>query len=85
MTHEYVRGCMLALAECIDGVLPFSREKSLAMTKIEEAMMWANAAIARNQGGLIRVFKRESESVAPRTPYVTPYGDDTSSSPGDQK
>ena len=26
-----------------------SREKSLAMTKLEEAVMWANAAIARNE------------------------------------
>lgn len=25
-----------------------SREKSLAMTKLEEAVMWANAGIARN-------------------------------------
>lgn len=28
---------------------PESRERSLAMTKIEEAVMWANAAIARNE------------------------------------
>lgn len=27
---------------------PDSRERSLALTKIEEAVMWANAAIARN-------------------------------------
>ena len=26
-----------------------SREKSLAHTKVEEATMWANAAIARNE------------------------------------
>ena len=25
------------------------REKSLAMTKLEEAVMWANASIARNE------------------------------------
>jgi hypothetical protein len=28
-----------------------SREQSLALTKIEEAVMWANAAIARNESG----------------------------------
>lgn len=28
---------------------PKSREQSLAITKVEEAMFWANAAIARNQ------------------------------------
>jgi len=28
---------------------PESRERSLALTKLEEAVMWANAAIARNE------------------------------------
>lgn len=37
------------LAYLIDGNCPNSREKSLAITKIEEAMMWANASIARNE------------------------------------
>lgn len=36
-------------AELIDHLCPDSREKSLAMTKLEEAVMWANAAIARNE------------------------------------
>ena len=35
------------MAECINYYCPNSREKSLAITKIEEAVMWANAAIAR--------------------------------------
>ena len=34
----------LLLADC-----PRSRELSLALTKIEEAVFWANAAIARNE------------------------------------
>lgn len=37
------------LAFDIDAVCPDSREKSLAMTKLEEVMFWANASIARNQ------------------------------------
>ncbi len=36
------------LAELVNRVCPESREKSLAMTKIEEAVMWANASIARS-------------------------------------
>lgn len=35
-------------AYLIDELVPDSREKSLAMTKLEEAVMWANAGIARN-------------------------------------
>lgn len=30
-------------------VNPNSREKSLAMTKLEECVMWANVSIARNE------------------------------------
>ena len=36
------------LAYLIDELCPDSREKSLAMTKLEEASMWANASIARS-------------------------------------
>ena len=35
------------LAYLIDTLCPNSREKSLAMTKLEEGIMWANASIAR--------------------------------------
>lgn len=35
------------LASLINDVVPDGREKSLAITKIEEAIMWANAGIAR--------------------------------------
>jgi hypothetical protein len=38
------------LAEMVLESCPASREKSLALTKIEEAVMWANASIARNEG-----------------------------------
>ncbi|OTN83702.1 hypothetical protein A5819_003469 [Enterococcus sp. 7E2_DIV0204] len=36
------------LAYLIDEVCPDSREKSLATTKLEESVMWANASVARN-------------------------------------
>jgi hypothetical protein len=41
------------LAKAYAGVLmmncPPSRERSLALTALEEAVMWANASIARNE------------------------------------
>ena len=37
------------LASVIVQVTPESREQSLALTKLEECIMWANAAIARNE------------------------------------
>ena len=37
LAHAYVTNC------------PPSRELSLALTKLEEAVMWANASIARNE------------------------------------
>lgn len=36
------------LAHMIDELCPSSREKSVAMTNLETAVMWANASIARN-------------------------------------
>jgi hypothetical protein len=36
------------LAYLIDDLCPNSREKSVAMTNLETAVMWANASIARN-------------------------------------
>lgn len=36
------------LAEMINEYVPDSREQSIAITKLEESSMWANAGIARN-------------------------------------
>lgn len=37
-------------AEFLNHLIPDSREKSLALTALEESMVWANKAIARNGG-----------------------------------
>lgn len=47
--YERLRKKAKELAYLIDGLCPDSREKSLAMTKLEEAVMWANASIARHE------------------------------------
>ena len=47
--YEEIRAKGMLFALEVFGSCPESREKSLAMTKIEEAVMWANAAIARNE------------------------------------
>ena len=46
--YELLRAKAKELAYLIDEDCPGSREKSLAFTKLEEAVMWANASIARN-------------------------------------
>jgi hypothetical protein len=47
-TYQGIRAIGLNFARTIDQQCPDSREKALALTKLEEAVMWANAAIARN-------------------------------------
>lgn len=45
--YQHIRACAKGLAAVFDELCPEGREKALALTKIEEAMFWANAAIAR--------------------------------------
>ena len=47
--YELIRNKAKELALTIEKACPDSREKSLAFTKLEEAVMWANASIARNE------------------------------------
>lgn len=47
-SHQQVREVLLEAADAIVEVTgSATREQSLAITKLEEAMFWANAAIAR--------------------------------------
>lgn len=45
--HASARQSCRQLADHLNDLLPEGREKSLAITKLEECMFWANAAIAR--------------------------------------
>ena len=46
--YEGLRDAGKQLAAHIMDVVPDSREQSLALTNLEQAIMWANAGIARN-------------------------------------
>lgn len=47
--YEALRNKAKELAHMIDELCPNSREKSVAMTNLEQSVMWANASIARNE------------------------------------
>jgi len=47
--YETIRFFAKVLAKFFCRLCPPSRELSLALTKLEEAVFWANAAIARNE------------------------------------
>lgn len=48
--YTAIREAAKMYAELIVDITPQSREQSIALTKLEEAVFWANAAIARNEG-----------------------------------
>lgn len=45
--YEMIRSLALAYALDLNELCPESREKSLAISHLEQAVMWANASIAR--------------------------------------
>ena len=47
--YAAIRAKAHELAELMQTSCPQSRELSLALTKAEESVMWANASIARNE------------------------------------
>lgn len=47
--YTAIRENAKAFAFAIAELTPYSREQSLAFTALEEAVMWANASIARNE------------------------------------
>jgi hypothetical protein len=48
--HTSARQGCRQLADRLNELLPEGREKSLAITHLEEVMFWSNAAIARSTG-----------------------------------
>ena len=46
---EEIRAVGIELGQLIELACPQSRERSLALTNLEQTVMWAVASIARNQ------------------------------------
>lgn len=46
--HARIRSACFGAAMVVVEKVPAGRERAIALTKLEEAMMWANAGIARN-------------------------------------
>ena len=49
--YTLIRKTAKILADLIECNCPNSREKSIAMTKLKDCVIWANASIARNEDG----------------------------------
>lgn len=47
--YQRIRNTAKILASTIQDACPESRERSLAMTNLQQAVMWANASIAINE------------------------------------
>lgn len=58
--YNLIRKEAKAFALLIDSACPDSREKSLAITKLQECVMWANAAIACNAETYVTTIFTES-------------------------
>ncbi|MFA5693463.1 MAG: hypothetical protein WC907_07590 [Acholeplasmataceae bacterium] len=48
IAYGLIRDTAKELAKMIEAVCPDSREKNIAFMHIEDAVMWANASIARS-------------------------------------
>lgn len=47
--HTSARQILRRAADELNDLVPDGREKSIVMTKLEEAMFWANAGLARDR------------------------------------
>ena len=47
--YEAIRELAKGMAAAITSMTPASREQSVALTNLQQAVMWANAAIAINE------------------------------------
>lgn len=70
--HGLLRDLAKAHAKAVMDLLPAGREKSVVMTHLEDALMWANAAVARNGGPAAHIQITEIEVI--RADFGIHYG-----------
>ena len=70
--HATVRALVKATAKAVKDITPPGRETSLVLTALQEALMWANAAIACNGGPREGVGLDELAEI--RRDFGTEYG-----------
>lgn len=70
--HGLLRDLAKAHAKAVMDILPAGREKSLVLTALEEALMWSNAAVARNGGPAPHIQITEIEII--RNDFGILYG-----------
>lgn len=70
--HGLLRDLAKAHAKAVMDLLPAGREKLLVLTSLEEALMWANAAVARNGGPAPHIQITEVEVI--RADFGIHYG-----------
>ena len=59
--YEAIRRKAKELAQMPTEMCPASRELSLALTHLEECVMWSNASIARNEMSAREAFEDRAE------------------------
>lgn len=73
--HDQVRTIMLGVAEQLSQVVPASEERKLAIRSLQQAMMFANAAIAIHTPATGVVINKEGQAwviVGPSPRHITP-------------
>lgn len=63
--YELLRKEAKALAHIINNCCPESREKSLALTALQQSIMWSNASIAINEKPAEMVYDKMSTATFP--------------------
>lgn len=71
--HRQIRDISALFASVIIELTPAGREQSLSLTKIEEAMMWATASIARDPANAAQEEEDPLDSLTDQERSLLPF------------